>query len=316
MNKIYMDTGLSHILTRRMIPYWLQQNWRVTDNPSEAKVQLSFVRFSNITPLPKILRLDSVYYNTDIDYKSMNYDISQSHAIADGIVYQSDFSEYMVPSYLTERKPTSKTKVIYNGIERGWAGDHIEDKKFHIVVSAIWRRHKRLKEIIQIFLEFVKSHNTMLHILGSLEREDNVYQHPQICYYKHVDYNKMASIFQKAHVSLHLSKRDSCPNTVIEAIGAGIPVITTNSCGGATDMAGMTNGCIICNGDDNYYDIGPAPHYRDEYNVLQKNIKVNILNALEEVYKDRRRVVLPEKLTIENVSNQYIKFMKEVIGEK
>jgi len=314
MYRIYMDNGSNHIVTRRMIPYWGVKGSYISDIKN-ANIQLSYVHFSQITKLPKIVRIDGIYYDSETNYKSRNHIISQAHSIADGIIYQSNFSSIMVPHYLEKRKESSKIKVIYNGIDRDWVGNHIENpKNFNIVVSAIWRRHKRLNEIIKIFLEFVKTHNAILHVLGSLDRESNVYSHPKICYYKHVDYNKMKSIFTRANVSLHLSKRDSCPNTVIETIGAGIPVITTNACGGATDMIKMTDGCIICNGDADYKDIDPVPHYQDGYNKLPEKTFNEILIALENIYKDRRRVILPEKLTAKYMAEEYLNFIGEVLG--
>jgi glycosyltransferase involved in cell wall biosynthesis len=296
-----------------MLPYWKQNDCDIVNEISSADIHLSYVLFHRNSSLPKIIRVDGIYYNTETNYNSWNAPISRAHTIADGIIYQSEFSSIMVPSYMEGRKHNAKTKVIYNGIDDGWAGEHTPDKNtFHIVVSSIWRRHKRLKEIIELFLEFLKSHNAFLHILGNLET-NAIYNHPKICYYKYVYYDQMALIFRKANLSLHLSKKDSCPNTVVEAIGAGIPVITTNACGGATDMAEETEGCIVCSGDGSYDNISPAPYYTDDYNKLSEENRTNILQAMDIIYKDRRRVKLPEFLTARHMANEYLNFFKEVI---
>jgi glycosyltransferase involved in cell wall biosynthesis len=310
--KIYIDNGRDHVVVRRMIPYWIQNDCKVVNEISGADIHLSFVLFHRNSSLPKIHRVDGIYYNTQTNYKSWNAPIIRAHSMADGIIYQSEFSQIMVPLYMEDRKPNSKTKVIYNGIDEGWVGPHEEENTFNIVVSAIWRRHKRLKEIIELFLEFIKSHNAFLHILGKLEA-NAVYQHPKICYHGYISYDKMVTVFKKANLSIHLSKKDSCPNTVVEAIGAGVPVITTNACGGATDMAEATKGCVVCFGDGNYDDISPAPYYADDYNKLSDESQRKILEAMDTIYKDRRRVKMPEFLTARYMANEYLNFMKEIV---
>ena len=310
--KIFLDNYDGHITLKRMLPYWQKMGVSVSTDPKESQVHLANVRFSIRTSLPKALRLDSIYYDSATNYNDRNKEISTSHSKADGIIYQSLYSKRLIESYLTPRKKDAKWSVIYNGIEPDWCGNFIPHKGINITIIGKHRRHKRLKEIIEIFIEFLKSYSdTNLHIFGRLHDNKEVC-HSRIKYYGHVDREKMFEQLRKTDMSLHLSKRDCAPNSVVEYLSAGIPVITTNNCGGATEMCHIP-GCIIVDGDGSYDDLAPVSHYGEQWNVLPDQVFKDIVNAMCLIAEDKRRVVLPDKLHIEHMAESYVKLMKEII---
>jgi len=312
--KILLDNALGHIAITRMLPYWKKNHHNITTNANDKpNIQLSFVRFGIHTNLPKILRLDGIYYDSATDYNNRNLAISNGHQIADGIIYQSIHSSMMCGKYLGKKKNLVSTKIIYNGIDPNWCGSPIEHDGINIAVANKWRRHKRLKETIELFIEFLKiKPNSMLHIFGRLH--DNIeIKHPKIKYYGQVEREKLIDIYRKTDFTLHLSKRDSCPNSVVEYIGAGIPVITTNNCGGATEMCKLTEGCIIIDNDGDYNNLDPVSHYQESWNILPKNVKNDILDAMILLANEKRRVQIPKELTAECMANEYIKYMEDVI---
>jgi len=289
-----------------MEPVWNSLGCTIHDKPKGCDVQLSFITRKTKTNLPLVLRLDGIYYDTDKPYKKMNN--SFSHHLADSIIYQSQYSQDMCEIYLKPRKKDARTRIVYNGIKENWAGDHIDHEGINIVVMAKWRRHKRLKEIIDLFLEFEKIYpDSKLHIFGKLHN-NKVVKHPKLKYHGMVKHKEMVDVIRMSDMSFHLSKRDWCPSSVVEAIGAGIPVISTNACGGAAEMCKFTEGCIVCEGD--YEGIEPCPHYREEHNKLPKQLKKNLIEAMVEIAKDRRRVVIPEVLRIEHMAKEYLEVMK------
>lgn len=317
MNKsicILADNAVGHVAITRMEPIWKKMGHRITTNINDkSNVQLSFVRIGIKTKLPKCLRLDGIYYDSATNYNARNQDISSSHSIADGVIYQSKYSQMLIESLLKNRKVGAKYSVIYNGINDNWSGKFKPHSNINITITGKHRRHKRLKEIIELFLTFRKTHeDSVLHIFGRMHDNKEV-KHPNIKYYGHVDRNKMFEVLNITDMTIHLSKRDSCPNSVSEMIGCGIPVITTNNCGGATEMAQMTPGCIIINGDGHYNDIAPVAHYGESWNELPTNVFDDIINAMEIIAQDKRRIVVPEKLKIEFMAEEYITLMKGII---
>lgn len=311
--KIYIDTGKEHILIKRMLPIWKKLGHSL-DVPDNSDVLLCNIRLANKKlNIPKVQRLDGIYYDKATNYNSRNSVISTTHAIVDGTIYQSYSCKAQAERYLTPRKKSTVFDIIYNGIEENWCGDHKNTNNFHIVVAAKWRRHKRLKETIDIFLKFLKKvPNSYLHILGDII-QNKVVKNKHIIYYGHLNYKQMASIFQKSNCSIHLSKRDACPNSVVEAIGAGIPVITSTVCGGSTEICDLTKGCIVVDGDIDLEDYAPTYPYTDKHNVVSKELTENIIYELYKIYINRPRVKIPKELTIDYCAKSYINFLKVLI---
>lgn len=308
---IYGDNISGHVLMERVTPYLNKQGHRVYTAPQGCNVQLSFVRTGWRGNLPIVQRIDGIYSDQATDYNGRNAAISSTHSIAHGVIYQSDYSRRLCEMMLTPRNKSAKVSVIYNGIEPDWCGSHIDQDRVDIVILGKHRRHKRLKEIVDIFIKYNKVvENSVLHVFG-LMHDNKPVNHPCIKYYGHVARDKMFGVLRTARFSLHLSKRDSCPNSVLETISAGIPVITTSECGGATEMAAMTPGCVICPGD--FDTMGPYYPYRDESNVITPELEHNILDAMMAITEDRRRVELPEQLTAKYCADAYIKIMESVL---
>lgn len=313
--KVLLDNALGHIAITRMLPYWKNMGVSITTNPNEKHdAMLSFVRFGMNTKQPRILRLDGLYYDSDTQYNGRNTAISEAHASADGIVYQSIHSSKMCERYLSKRRKNARHTIIYNGVQKDWCGSPIAHDGINIAVANKHRRHKRLKEIIDLFIQFLRyDPNSTLHIFGRLHDNKEV-KHPKIKYYGQVERDKLIDVYRRTDMSIHLSKRDSCPNSVVEYLGAGIPVITTNNCGGATEMCRMSEGCYIIEGDGDYDNLDPVPHYRDSWNVLPDIVSSGILEAMIKVAKERPRAVMSDVLTSEHMAKCYLQYIYEVVG--
>lgn len=283
------------------------------DTQKNCNVYLAFIRISDKTNLPTAVRIDGIYYDIAKDYKNKNVGISQAHSSANAIIYQSSFSQKMCEKYLTPRRKGSIIKVIHNGIQLspinkvGKINDEID-----IVVLSKWRRHKRLKEIIEIFLQFQKSYkNSTLHILGKLHDNSQV-NHKKIKYYGMLSNNEVFNVLKKSDLTLHLSKRDSCPNSVVECISLGIPVISTNNCGGATEICLKTDGCIVCPGDGDINDLKPCYPYSEDWNIIDYKLRNCILTSMNNIVSNRIRCKPPETISIEYCCEQYLKVLKEI----
>ena len=310
MRIFYNEKG-KHIVIIRMEPYWTSWGHFLSNDLAECDVQLSLVRIPEKVNLPTLLRIDGIYYDADTDYNTRNSGISLANSIADGVVYQSTYSKTLCEKFLAPRKKGAIVNVIYNGIDKDWCGKRVDHSGINIVVVSKWRRHKRLQEIIDIFLHYLRTvPNSTLHIVGKLHDNKPV-KHPAIVYHNMVDRSVLGKILNEADFSIHLSKRDSCPNSVVECIGAGIPVITTDKCGGATEMCLMSEGCIVCEGDfDN--DFEAAYPYRDEFNIITPKLKENILSAMIRLARSKVICELPKQLTAEYMAREYIKVMEEI----
>jgi len=304
--RLYLENFINHVACKRMMPYWKKMGV-VVSNINDCNVQLVNVRTNRFNK-PTVQRLDGIYYDSDTPYKQRNSAISNTHVKSAGIIYQSDYCRQAGEYYLGKRK--GPYAVIYNGIEPGWCGEHKRSKNPIIVVSAKWRRHKRLPEILKLFRDYkMMFTNAELYVMGEL-RGMKIPKQNGVKYLGHITHSSMKSIFEKSWFSIHLSKRDACPNTTVEAIGAGVPVLTTNACGGGTEMCNMTEGCVVVDGDN--FTIKPVPHYRDDYNILTEDLHNRLLEAMIELTTHPVTVKLPKELTVKHMAEQYIKFMGEI----
>jgi len=311
--KIFNEHVKQHVAIERMKPYWKSKGHFVVSSPEECDIQLSLVRIHKSRKLPTLLRIDGIYYDLDTDYKARNSSISNSNSIADAVIYQSNYSEKLCEKFLKPRKTGAISKVVYNGVDPNWCGVRKSHKGINIVVISKWRRLKRLKEIIDLFLDFIKVvPDSRLYIVGELHKNKPV-RHNKIIYYGMVNRIVVGEVLNIADFSLHLCKRDSCPNSVVETIAAGVPVITTNKCGGAVEICNMVEGCIVCEGDFDH-NFQPDYPYRDSFNILTPQLYNNILQSMITISKDKRSVNLPEQLTAEYMADSYISVMEKIRG--
>lgn len=315
--KIFLDNCINHIAIQRMLPHWKVLGYKWSEDPNNCVVQLSCIKVYRKTDLPLVFRVDGVYYDRATDYRKRNEKLNVGHSTADAVIYQSNFGMRMCEKYLTPRKGYSGGRslayIIYNGIDWEWCGQHITDGLFNIIIAARWRRHKRLIEILKIF-EMYKPLNpdARLHVIGDTSNNKIVHD-PDIFYYGHLDYKQMKPIFAKGDVSIHLSKKDCCPNTVVESIGVGMPVITTTACGGAVELCKMTAGCALVTSKHEKESVESCYHYSDEYNTVHYDVETIIIKALHTMYRMDIRAIQPKELEAQYMANKYIKVMEEVL---
>ena len=306
--KIFYDFKEKHIMIQRMEPVWKKLGHSFSTTPEGCDVQLSVVKVNRHTGLPIVLRLDGVYYDSETDYNKRNAIIGKAHSIADSVIYQSGYGKRLCEEYLSPRKLDSFYSIIPNGIERDWS-TQVSHEGMNIVVVSKWRRHKRLQEITELFLEFMKKcSHTKLHVIGDL-CENVPVEHPQIVYYGELTYEQMKHVDKKADLHIHLSKRDNCPNTVLEAVGAGVPVITTDLCGGAVEICSNYENGIVC--PEGRITFNPVPCYTDDYNHLPRGTKRELLTFMGSLYRKPGKGAFPEEYEISNVAKRYLGVMEK-----
>ena len=306
--KIFLDSPTKHIMIQRMEPIWNEMGCEISPTSEGCDIQLCLIKKITETDLPIVLRLDGVYYDLGLDYKKLNEPISKTHSEADMVIYQSEYGKKMCAEYLTKRK--GKSTIIYNGIAPGWCGEKEKHEGYNIVVPAIWRRFKRLKEITGLFSSFWEIHQgCKLHVIGNIH--ESTISHPDIKYYGKLDYNQMKEVYRIADLHIHLAKRDNCPNTVVEAIGAGVSVLTTNICGGGTEMCQIYQGGFVVNEGEISYSLQDV--YSEEYSKLDKDIIDKLLERMDFLYHTRLRYKPSVCLGIRHTAEKYIHAMKEIL---
>lgn len=308
--KIYLE-GTKRAAVSRMFPIWESRGHKIVTSPQQANIQFSSVRIVNKSGLPTILRIDGICYDRGVDFKAKNKAISKSHQIANAIIYQSRTSRKMCEEYLNPRQ-TDIARVIHNGLDpKGW-NKPIKHDGINIMCCAKWRRPKRLKETIQVFDLFRQRYpSSQLHILGVFVKGSLPIPHPNVIYYGKLDYAQIRKIYRIGDLFIHLCKKDSCPSAVVEAMAAGLPVVTTNACGGAAEMARLAKGCIVVPNESE--SIQPDFIYQDACHQLPNQVKSDLVDAMMVIANTRPRIKFPETLTIDYIANKYLEVMGAII---
>jgi len=274
---------------------------------AEHDISLHPIRLWRKTKKPKILRIDGVYHNTAIDWKAKNENIKDSAHKSDGIICQSKFSKIMAMMYL--EIPECKTKVIFNGVKiEENKYDYSFDCKLPFMAISRWRPHKRLTDIIESFL-LANLNESQLLIFGDISKSDcDIYKYKnnnKIVYAGTItDRDKLKSYYHYAIASIHLCWFDSCPNSVVEALSCGCPVIT-NNVGGTCELVAPSGG-IVCN-IDKPYDYFPVDLYHP--NPIDRNI---VAEAIINVSKNKPGIK-NNHIDIKVIAKQYKEYFDEFI---
>jgi len=215
---------------------------KAEDNPD---IQLSFIRSARkVAPL--VQRLDGIHYNPNKDWQRANKSIFNTYQIADGVIFQSEFSERLCTNFFGKH---DNTFVIQNGtdleaISKIAPFEHSFADRFDKIwsCSSRWtnRPNKRLKENIEYFLEKSGKNDGMI-VIGPDSK--NIVENERIFYLGKASWEMCISVYKRSDYFIHLSFVDNCPNVVVDAVASDCHVICP-SCAGSEEIAGPNSTVI------------------------------------------------------------------------
>lgn len=284
----------------------------VVDGDSEADVSINVIRLKHERSSIKILRINGVYHNTAQDYKRKNAGIVDSLKKADGVIYQSEFSRNMSDNYIGV--PDCPNSVIFNGsipeiYER--AKPVVFDSKYNFITFSKWRPHKRLRDIIESYL-LTDIPDSKLLILGEVNEKSGLTKDEAIKYSKNrnlvfcgmLPQNMLIPMLKTCTAAIHLCWFDACPNSVVESICAGVPVIT-NNVGGTWEIVAPSGG-YVCN-IDKPYDFKPVDLYHPPEIDRNKIAEALICSV------NARPKITNDHVNIKNIAKQYLEFIESLL---
>ena len=290
----------------------LEKNGHTFVNPytsGEApQLNLSIIQGERIKGCPfNPLRLDGLYFDSrNPDTDKLNAPIFKSFKELDYIVYQSEFSKLMYHSFVGQRPYC----IIPNGIDQKEYVSPAKDLKTNndifsryskiCVASASWRRHKRLEEIIRAFRS-PRLKDVLLIALGGFEYiKDKSSLTPNVLLTPLFEPHQTSSIYMMADAMIHISWLDWCPNTVVEALSCGVPVLCSHN-GGTKELV-KEDGLVVQIEDD--YKIGErVPLYSPP--AIDEDELINGILKIVEAPKGFKR---PD-LDIKHVASEYEKYL-------
>ena len=209
----------------------------------ESDIEFSLIESPIERTIPRITRLDGIYFNTSQDFNLLNKNIKRTYENSDSVVFQSNFNKMLISEWFGEH---NLGKVILNGantdqiknIPVAQMTEALANKKIWSCASS-WRPHKRLRDNIRYFVEKSEK-DTILLIAGKgITKEDfEGYEslvNKRIFYVGHIPWNSLVSMYKASDTFIHLSFLDHCPNVVVDAAACGCKIVCASS-GGTSEI--------------------------------------------------------------------------------
>lgn len=210
---------------------------------SHADISLVFIAESGQYVAPKVVQRLDGFWSKPSEFATRNRQIQQLYSTASAVVFQSDFDHQMVLQHFGVTAQRAEYVVINNGVKidpvktltipRLIAMRASYDKIY--VCAANWHPQKRLSATVALFKHLQKSQpNSCLIVLGN---NPDYHADPHIFYAGSVRPEVYNEIYSAADYMLHLAYGDHCPNTVVEALAQGTPVVCSEV-GGTKELVG------------------------------------------------------------------------------
>ena len=267
---------------------------------------------------PYFLRIGGIFFdkkNTATNTYKSNKIIFDSIDNSIGTIFISKFTKNLVQKFHTNFN--TKSIIINNSVPLDIFSNKgknfrnklkFKEEDFVIIVSAAWRRHKRINEILELFFKLKsKIRKLKLIILGNYNKKIT---DPDIVVAGNISPDHLPEWYRSANLYIHLSWIDQNPNTLVEAIACGLPSICTNN-GGTRELIEKTSSGIVSNADENY-------NYQlvDYYNPPKPNYDI-LINDFMEIYNNYeifKKKINTQPIDISNAALKYINFFEEVLN--
>lgn len=265
-------------------------------------------------------RLDGINWRHTIDDVSTSYKIkceirnlivlTIKSFFADHVVYQSKFvKNWWERKYGREKRPFD---IIHNGVDVDqFTPSAKKTDRYNLkIICAEGNLHadKITKYLINSLKENYTNHKHIKKILiaGNIEPQDSEllnYQNTVVQFIGSIPRCEMHTIYKDADIFFSLEINAACPNSVIEALASGLPIVGMNT--GAmpelvTDKAG-----VIAD-----YEADPWKREQPQFSHIQKAIDTVIGDINN--YKCRARAKAIKDYNINTVMEKYIAIMQRL----
>lgn len=234
----------------------------------------------------------------------------------DAIIFQSELSRKMHSKFIgITEKPS---KIILNGVPTDKFCPQMPSLQMDgypkLVITASFRLHKRLQDAIFIINNLKQKYsNIKLHVIGDIDyltkkhiRKLNI---SNCIFHGRVASEDLPKFYSSCDIGLSLCIFDSCPNSVIEMMGCGLPVIT-NSQSGASELLKHKDLIVLDEFDIDFIEIQTAENL-PKVDIIKWSEAIEKVLGNKRLYRDYMLERVEEELDIKIVAKKYAEFIME-----
>lgn len=274
-----------------------------------------------------IQRLDGIYtpYVSPLAFRHKNSKMRYIYKeLADGIVFQSNFSKWLVEKYWGKiSKPSS---IIFNGVDvRKFSP--IKSKKcfrndnIKIITTGIYRHPSQLLPAIKAF-DYLRKQNYAFHytVVGPIENKPNMRKIMKMIneysrkykdtfqYVPFISNDKLPEILRNHNIYLFPTLSAPCPNSVIEAMSCGLAVVSFKS-GSLPEIIGNSDLLVERNLTNLKLTV-------DAYSYINLAHKIIEISKKIDEYSSLMRLRVLDKFSLQIMADNYIAFFNRMIEGK
>jgi glycosyltransferase involved in cell wall biosynthesis len=305
---------------QRLLPELEKLGVDVTTNPKDKvdiDIQITKMIYWPKNATKRIVRIGPSHYDTNMDYAGHNKESKSYIKKCHGIIYQSKFAKKECYNLIT--KPEKKHEaVIWNGASpEYYKGIKPRESKFKynfLASTREWVWEKRLKDIIKAF-KMADIPDSALWVLGRIWDKPKRFPPAQkklkpeknIFFVGECNDATIGCFYRSCNALIHTVYIDAQPNSIAEAICAGLPVVCTDQGGQAEVVDECTAGLVV---KDKPWDFRPINRRK----LPEVNRKA-LSEAMREVLVSPiREWIDSEAVDIKTIAKQYKEFFEKVLG--
>ncbi len=235
-----------------------------------------------------IQRLDGIYHQKKHgnEYHALNQPIQEIYdQYADHIVFQSEYSRQQCFRMFEEKGKTTYS-IVHNGVHKNTFTPKNTDslqvqEKVRFITTGGFRNKDMLEPIIEALDQLESEFDFELTIVGPIQG-DSVLPYVKRKYVRHIgerDGQQVSALLQKAHIFLYSIANPACPNSVLEAISTGLPVVGFDS-GAMRELCYFSKDLLAHVSGDVFQD------YRD-FDPRKLREKISLAVAEYPTYRER-----------------------------